>query len=928
MNRATKTTLYLSSAFFLVVVLLFRFGTSFYMDYLWYESQGQFHMWRRMIVTRGIFAIEGFGLALCFYMLNFYFVLSKAQYFLIMISKIYYYLIIFGIGGGLAFFFNAPLAYSLWDSWVLSFAPNYGFADPVYGLDASFYMFRLGWYQGVLNWIQVVIVFSAIIVLVTCVLPFYIPSARERVHRPYEMIFRNMTHLSILVSLFIVFLSMDLFLKRFNLIFDGSSAKTAGASYTDVHARSFAYVIFAGLGILTAMGIFISSFWKRWKFSASLLGIWVIAYIPVIHFYPAIVGMIQVSPNEFVAEKEYIEHSIRYTREGYGLTGLERKNFAGNSRLSASDLQKNRGTIDNIRLWDYRPFKATLRQLQEIRQYYEFMDVDVDRYQIEGKVRQVMVAARELNQDKLPARAKTWESKHLQYTHGYGLAMAPSNRVLSNGLPDLWIRDFPPVITQKGLNPVKRPEIYYGERTNDYVIVNTTLKEIDYPKDKNFAETSYAGKGGMLLGKGLRYLLIAAHFDTWKILVSRYVDSKSKILFRRNIHQIVRLLAPFLEYDRDPYMVVGNDGRLYWMMDAYTVSDRFPYSARLEDQYLQTVTEGEKKYLSRLRGINYIRNSVKVVIDAYNGKTSFYVSDPSDPIIRTWSAYFKHLFLPFDKMPDFLKEHVRYPENLFLIQAAMYTDYHMDDPRAFYNLEDRWQLAEEVYAGQTQNLEPYYTVIQLPGQEKEEYILMMPFIPDKKENMIAWMAVRCDYKDTKDPKENPYGKIIVFDFPHARQVYGPIQIESRIDQDPSISRDLTLWNQQGSQVIRGNLLVIPIANSLLYIEPIYLQSTNSPFPELRRVIAADSTGVVMGENLEDALSLLTSLRASDVASLELGSDASQKIQGKQGRPSLSDGLIRSRMLLRKVQEAAAKGRWKEFGTLMQELKETLERTKP
>ncbi len=928
MTRATKTTIYLSSAIVLAVFLLFRFGASIYIDYLWYESQGHVNTWRKLFITRSLFGLEGFLGGFLVYILNYTFVFSRMRYLILLIPRMYFYLIIVGTASTLAFVFNTSLIYNLWDSWILySLAPNYGIEDPVYGLDASFYMFHLGWYQGLLNWFQVTLFFSAIIVLLVCIFPFYIFSGKERVPRPSELISKNMPHLCLLGSLFLIFLSMDIYLERYNLIFDGSSAKTAGASYTDANARSVAYVIFSCLGLLTGITLIISNFLERWKFSAYLIGIWALSYVPVIHFYPAIISMVQVSPNEFVAEKEYIQHSIRYTREGYGLTGLERKGFTGSSRLSTSDLQKNRGTIDNIRLWDYRPLKATLRQLQEIRQYYEFLDVDVDRYQVEGKVRQVMVAARELNQDKLPTRANTWESRHLQYTHGYGLAMSPSNRVLSNGLPDLWIRDFPPVITQKGINPVKRPEIYYGERTNDYVITNTTLKEIDYPKDQNFAETSYAGKGGIHLGKGLRYLLLASHFDTWKILISRYVDSKSKILFRRNIHQIVRLLAPFLEYDRDPYMVVGNDGRLYWIMDAYTVSSRFPYSARLRSQYLQTVTEGEKKYLSRLKGINYIRNSVKVVIDAYDGKASFYVSDPSDPIIQGWSFYFSRLFQPLHEMPDFLKEHIRYPENLFLIQAAIYTDYHMDDPRAFYNLEDRWQLAEEVYSGRTQNLEPYYTVIQLPGQEKEEYVLMIPFIPDKKENMIAWMAVRCDYKNTKDPKDNPYGKIIVFDFPHARQVYGPIQIESRIDQDPSISRDLTLWNQQGSQVIRGNLLVIPIANSLLYIEPIYLQSTNSPFPELRRVIAADSTGVVMGENLEDALSLLTSLRASDVASLELGQSDSQKIQ-KKPKPSLSDGLIQSRMLLRKVQEAAARGKWKEFGSLMQELKETLEGINP
>ena len=922
---SSKFFLYLTASVILGIFLLFRFGSFYFVDYLWYESQGQALLWRQLLGMRLGFYFAGIFLAFILYLSNYGIALFRLGSFDPSPVKSTHYL----LWSGAIFVMlsmNGPMLYRLWDLYVLfSQAPDYGLKDPIHEIDASFYMFQLEWYQGLLAWAKLALLLCILFSLACYFSPLYGLNIQARPHHVQKLLSLALPHLAVLTGLLVFLFSISSYLGRYDLIFSGSSEKVAGASYVDVNAQDYAYLIFAYTGLVFAIVISISGFVRRWKAPLSLLGAWLLVYFFLLQIYPGIVRFLYVNPNEFEAEKKYIEHSIAYTLEGYGLGDIERKKFPASESLSLDTISRNREIVDNIRLWDYRPVRATLGQLQEIRQYYEFLDVDIDRYQVNGKVRQVMIAARELNKNSLPTQTRTWESRHLQYTHGYGLAMAPSNKVTREGLPELWIRDFPPLITQRGLPSVSRPEIYYGELTNDYVLVNTSLKEIDYPLEENFAETVYQGKGGVALGKGLRYLLLAWEFDTWKLLISRYIHSKSRLLFRRNIHQAVRLLAPFLEYDADPYIVLAKDGKLYWIMDAYTSSTRFPYSAPFRSNFLKNVLSSKHgPYLSQLQGINYIRNSIKVVIDAYDGSIRFYLMDEKDPIAKAWSNFFPELIQPLSQMPKFLLSHLRYAENLFLIQASIYADYHMSDARAFYNLEDRWQIPKELYSGQTQQIEPYYTVIKLPGQKKEEYILMLPFIPNNKENMVAWMAARCDYRFRKTPhagakgkeKENPYGKLVLFDFPRTRQIYGPIQIESRIDQDPEISKDLTLWNQQGSRVIRGNLLVIPIANSLLYVEPIYLQSTNSPFPELRRVIVADEKSLVMSESLRDALLQLA------VKSPKGKVFSNNDLRGAE--LSSQDLVRRARSLLLKAQGAAARGKWNEFGKKMAQLKQTLD----
>ena len=489
--------------------------------------------------------------------------------------------------------------------------------------------------------------------------------------------------------------------------------------------------------------------------------------------------------------------------------------------------------MDNIRLWDWRALKDTYQQVQSIRLYYTFKDIDIDRYEINGKYREVMLAARELDHNLLPSNSKSWVNIHLKYTHGYGICMNPVNEFTSDGLPVLYIKDIPPVSTVDGLK-VTRPEIYYGETTNDYVFVDTQTPEFDYPKGEDNAYVTYKGDGGISLG-GMNRLIFAINYNDASIILSRYLTSKSKIMIHRNVKERVETIAPFLMYDSDPYIVLGDDGKLYWMGDAYTYSDMYPYSEPI---------------MAKGKVFNYIRNSIKYVVDPYNGKVAFYVVDETDPLAETYARVFPSLFKDSSQMPEFLKKHMRYPDDLMQIQGEIYTVYHMSDPEVFYNKEDKWAIAKEKYRDATQEVLPYYVILKNPDTGKYEFVSVYTFTPYGKNNLVALAVARCD--------EPNYGKVVVYQFSKDKLYYGPLQIEARIDQDSEISKVLTLWNQQGSEVIRGNLLTLPIDNSILYAEPIYLQANASRFPQLKKVVLATQTKLVWGDTFDDALSLLFS----------------------------------------------------------------------
>ena len=605
-----------------------------------------------------------------------------------------------------------------------------------------------------------------------------------------------------------------------------------------------------------------------------------------------------VKPNEITKERPYIEHNIEFTRMAYGLDKITEKNFPSAGELTLEDLNKNARTIENIRLWDHRPVLETYKQLQEMRLYYEFGQVDVDRYVLNGQETQVMIAPREIEIGRLPQQAQTWVNQRLKYTHGYGLCMSPVNEVTNGGLPVFSIKDIPPKSSVD--LTIERPEIYYGEKTGLYVIVNTLEQEFDYPKGDENVYTTYEGTGGVRIGSFFRRLAFAWRFSDAKILLTGYITPESRIMFHRSINQRYRTVAPFLRYDQDPYLVVA-DGKLYWIQDAYTTTSMIPYS--------------EPTRTSPTERINYIRNSVKAVVDAYTGEMRFYIIDESDPLIATYRKIFPKLFRSFEEMPAALKAHIRYPVDLFMLQAKMYNTYHMRDPQVFYNQEDVWSIPNEIYGEAEQRMLPYYIIMRLPDEDREEFLLMLPMTPTKKNNMVAWMSAKCDLDE--------YGKLLIYKLPKDKLIYGPMQIEAKISQKPDISREFTLWGQRGSSVIRGNLLAIPIEQSFLYVEPIYLQSTESQIPQLKRVIVAYEDRLAMAETLEEALREVFGEEMEASLGTPIVLEDAEKTALKAAVGSEKD-LPRSAMEhYNRAQAHLRNGRWAKYGEEMEALRKVL-----
>jgi uncharacterized membrane protein (UPF0182 family) len=582
---------------------------------------------------------------------------------------------------------------------------------------------------------------------------------------------------------------------------------------------------------------------------------------------PEVVQYLLVQPNELARERPYIERTIALTRQAFGLMAIDAQTFNPQGQLREADLRANPLTIRNIRLWDQRPLLDTNRQLQQIRLYYRFPDADIDRYtlqteataqrpaalekrptppsaQAQTEQRQVLIAARELDYKAVPQEAQTWINRHLIYTHGYGFTLSPVNTVAAGGLPEYFVKDIGDaeggalVTSSEAIRasiPIGRPRIYYGEITDTYVMTRTRQRELDYPSGSDNAYTVYDGQGGIALNSWWQRGLFALYLKDWRILITPEFTPQTKVLFRRNINQRIRAIAPFLRYDRDPYLVAADtnlpgqkqsSNYLYWIVDAYTTSDRYPYSEPSNT-------------------VNYIRNSVKVVIDAYNGSVTYYVADPSDPIIQTWSRIFPKLFKPLTAMPATLRQHIRYPVDFFKMQSERLMTYHMTDPQVFYNREDQWQIPNEIYGSESRPVEPYYLITSLPTVPFEEFLLLLPYTPSQRTNLVAWLAARADGDN--------YGRLLLYTFPKERLVYGPEQIEARINQDPVISQQISLWNRQGSRAIQGNLLIIPIEQSLLYVEPIYLEASQNSLPTLVRVVVAYENRIVMAETLEQAL---------------------------------------------------------------------------
>ncbi|WP_258360512.1 UPF0182 family protein [Moorella sulfitireducens (nom. illeg.)] len=761
-------------------------------------------------------------------------------------------------------------------------ATDFGFTDPLFTRDVGFYVFKLPFYSFLYTLLVTALVGAT---LVTGF--FYL------LFNPGELLgfrkgrfARPQIHFATLVALFLLVQAWGFRLRAFDLV-RSPRGLFFGAGYTDIHILLPGYNILAGVALACAIIIFFNAFRRSFK----LVGLGVLtfaaAYFFLVVFLPPVVQKFQVEPNEFAREEAYLRFNIDFTRRAYNLDKIAVQEFPALTNLTAADLEKEKATLENIRLWDYRPLQQTYSQLQEIRSYYSFKDIDVDRYIFGDSRRQVMLSARELEQDKLPDRARTWINEKMRYTHGYGLAMNLASTVTPGGQPEFIAGDLPYRSTV-GLQ-VNEPRIYYGELTGDYIITGGRSAEFDYPSSEgdNFIETRYTGKGGVPLNSYWHRLIFAFRFNDYRLLMSKELTPESKILYYRNIMERVHKIMPYLQYDADPYLVVA-DGRMYWFLDAYTVTNMYPYSEPVEE------------------GFNYIRNAVKVVIDAYNGTVDYYLVDPGDPLARTLGKIFPGLFKPLAAMPESLKQHLRYPGELMAIQARMLAGYHMDNPMFFYNKEDAWNIAEEMVGAERKTMEPYYTMLRLPGEQEAEFILMLPFTPARRANMIAWLAARNDGPN--------YGQLLLYKFPKNSSIYGPMQIEARIDQEPGISQQLTLWDQHGSQVIRGNLLVLPIKESLLYVEPIFLQSQESKLPELRQVVVAYGEKIVMAGTLAGALHTIFVDGAEGTPPVEAGTPPVSPAPDQ-----LAAALQEANRLYAEAQERLKQGDWAGYGDNIEKL---------
>lgn len=725
-----------------------------------------------------------------------------------------------------------PVALGWTGNWALVlgclFQALYGQSDPLFGRDFSFYLFSLPLYVAVKNWLLLVLVLGALLaglVYYGAAGAIVLGRRRRFVSGPALM------HGSVLLGCFFAVLAWSFWLARYQLLYSDNGV-VVGASYTDVHVRLPILAALVVLSAAAALASFANVRLRQVRIALVSLAVVFATSLVLLPLGAPLFERVYVKPNELKLELPYIARNIALTREAYDLRNIVAKPFTADETLTYQSLADNRATIDNIRLWDQQPLLDTYSQLQEIRTYYRFFNADIDRYTLGDTYQQVMLSARDLDSSLLSPNAQTWVNLHLLFTHGNGVVMSPVTRTSPEGLPIFYLQNIPPAAT--GGPPVTEPRIYFGEGDPPYAIVKTGTPEFDYPKGSENVYRAYDGADGVSIGSLPRRALFSWYFGDLNILLSRYLTGESRIMFRRNIQERVNRIAPFLSLDHDPYIVVSA-GRLFWIQDAYTTSNWFPYARRIGTH-----------------DTNYIRNSVKIVIDAYNGSVAFYVRDPADPIVETYRRIFPGLFKPFAAMPADLQAHTRYPEDMFLIQAELYRAYHMTAPEVFYNREDLWQfprqptdIDDDTGAG---TMAPYYINIRLPGETRTEFVLMLPMVPSQRENMIAWLAARCDRPG--------YGKLIVYEFPKEKLVYGPYQIEALINQNTEVSQQITLWNQSGSRVIRGNLLVVPIGNSILYVTPLYLRAQSGQLPELKRVIAVYGDRVVMEETLGEALNVL------------------------------------------------------------------------
>ena len=894
-----------------VVISLFNWVLGFFTDLVWYESINLASVyWTRITASVGLF-LAGAAAFLIFFVVNVLIARRLEPRGLdgTPVSQIAAAIgvrltpAVLLIGAVLAFFMGSA-ASAYWEDLLLYLNQTpFNLADPIFSQDVGFYIFTLPVWQIARNWLMTTLVMTLIASAVVSGIGW----------RGWDAGAAVRAHLSGLGALILLLIAWQYRLDALQLVYSFRGA-VFGAGYTDVNAQLPAYNLLVIVTLITAVLLLVNVVLRQaWRAIVVVLIIWVAIATVAGNIYPGLVQRFQVDPNEFTREQTFIRDNIEFTRIAFELDDIQEENYDAEGDLTADGLLAQPDTVRNIRLWDYRPLLQTYNQVQALRQQYTFNDIDIDRYTIDGARRQVMLSARELIPDQLEQPAQTWVNRKLVYTHGYGVAASPVAEITPDGLPTFILKDLP----SQGQIEVTRPQIYFGERTNEYVIVKTDTPEFDYPRSEGGnAFTTFDANTGIPIRNFFTRLAFALRFADVNLLISEELSPESELLWRRNIRERVQEVAPFLRFDTDAYIVIAEDGRLFWFLDAYTLSTRFPYS---EPSRVGTSTIAP--------GFNYIRNSVKIVIDAYTGEMKFYVVDETEPIIAAYRQIFPALFSDYTAMPADHKAHIRYPTDLFSIQANVFLTYQMTDPKDFYNREDVWAWPQEIFDDRARPIEPYYVLMQLPGSQDLDFIQILPFTPANRENMIAWLAAQ------SDPEK--YGQKLVYRFGKDSLIFGPKQIEARIDQDPIISSQLSLWNQQGSQVIRGNLLVIPISGSLLYVEPLYLQAATGKIPELKRVILATPDRVVMAENLGLALAqlfgrdVLEDARLAELAMVD-GETLPESLPAvgpatALGERTLEELIVEANAIYTQAQAALREGNWSGYGAEMEALQRVLER---
>jgi uncharacterized membrane protein (UPF0182 family) len=931
-----------TSAIFVLVVLallLVPLGLSLWLDARWFGAQGLAAIFALRLQTEVILGLVAAAVAGIFVGLNLTWaawrlrrVASKedrdSRGMATIVAAVPLVALIVGLGFGLA-------AFGQWQTWLGFQAQGpFGQTDPTFDQDIAFYVWTLPALAALRGWLTGLLIVSILAVALVYALglasiepsisasrpyPFI---ARERDLRYHPLLAPGVRHVAVLGAIFLALIAGSYWLNNWELVYSNRGF-VYGASATDIHAVYPANTIMAGVALVLAALLLLVA--VRPTTGASTGFLVTAAAVPILwigtgfllgEVWPGLYQQVAVHPNELAAERPYIQNNIASTRLAMDLDRIEVRDLTGDGTLDAGVLSRNQQALSDVRITDWRPLMAAYNQLQRIRQYYEFSDIDVDRYPLNGGQAQVMLATRELDPTSLAQVARTWQNTHLVYTHGQGVVVSPVNQVTPQGLPQLIEQDIPATTDEPTLT-IDTPGVYFGMRPSDYAVVGTKLDEFDRPSDNAAAEirSRYTGGGGVSVGGGLERLALAAVIGDGNLLLSSDVSSDSQILLHRQIQERVAHVAPFLRLDSDPYQVILG-GRLLWVQDAYTWTSRYP------DATLQG-------------GLNYLRNSVKVTVDDYDGSMRFYVVQPDEPILRVWMRLYPSLFTPIDQAPPGLVSHFRYPEDLTNTQAAVLALYHMTDPQTFYNREDLWSIAQETYGDRVQQMQTYYTTLRLPGESGTEFASILPFTPSgqNRNNMLAWMVARSDAQN--------YGQVIVYRFPQGKLVFGPQQIEARINQEPAISSQITLWNQQGSSVLRGNLLVIPLEDAILYVEPLYIQAQSNPLPELKRVIVASTDSVVMSDRLDTALSALGQGRSGEVLAAAVAAATAPvtpapaaaptpaAAQGQAQAPANQPGTAAdlagaARDHLRAAETAAGKGDWATYGTEMAQVHQLLD----